>query len=139
EFVVAMGQVAGDDLTRGVEVDEDEFGRRLPQQIAVGAFERRAGDDRGRCACCLGGDAVEPRCPFLIGARYTGAHLRLVRRGVEIVGVDEATVEGLCHLRAEDGLAGSRDTHDDQWWKRRGLTHVRNLSIKYEEMSTIVY
>src|SRR5699024_4385449 len=137
--VVAMGQVAGDDLTRSVEVDEDEFGRRLPQQIAVGALERRAGDDRGRCACCLGGDAVEPRCSILIGELYTRAHLRRVRRGVEVVGVDEAVVESLCHLRAEDGLAGSRDTHDDQWWKRRGLTHIRNLSINYEEISTINY
>jgi hypothetical protein len=63
----------------------------------------------------------------------------LFAAGVEIVGVDEAAVESLCHLRAEDGLAGSRDTHDDQWWKRRGLTHIRNFSINYEEISTISY
>lgn len=139
ELVITAGQVGGDDITRSVEVDEHERGCRGAQQVPVGAFEGGAGDDRGWGAGCFDSDAVEPGCPILIRERHTGAHLRFVGSGVKVVSVDERAIEDLRHLRAEDGFAGSRDTHDDERRKERVMTHVRNLSIKYEEISIIDY
>lgn len=139
ELVITAGQVGGDDITRSVEVDEHERGCRGAQQVPVGAFEGGAGDDRGRGAGGFDSDGIQPRSAIGVGQRHTRGHLRFVSRGVEIVGIDESAVESLRHLRAEDGFAGSRDTHDDERRKERVMTHVRNLSIKYEEISIIDY
>ena len=81
------------------EMDEEDVGSALPQPVAVGALQRRAGDDgahpRRFRPAHGGGDRVQPRPAVRVVERPALRHLAPVRLRMVRVALDEGPAEPL--------------------------------------------
>ncbi|KQR16255.1 hypothetical protein ASF78_02260 [Cellulomonas sp. Leaf334] len=101
-------------LARPDEVHEPQARHGVPEQVAVGAAQRRARDDRtvgerGE----LPADGTQPGPPVGVVERGAVGHLREVLRRVEAVGVEERDAEPVGEQRADGRLAAAGHPHDD--------------------------
>src|SRR5262245_39836591 len=88
---IACRQPARDQVPLALQIDDADIAALANQDVAIGAFERRAGDgamipDAPR-RVDPGGHAMQPGPPVLIGQRLAGVHLPDVGLWVEAVAV----------------------------------------------------
>ena len=93
--------------------------------MAVGGFECGAGEDGGVAhgggVDDVGAEVLEPREAVGVGERDFRGHFGFVLRRVEVVGVDEGSVEEVGEEEADGGFAGAGDAHDDDDARGGGL------------------
>ena len=110
------------------EVDEDHAGR--PQPVAVGALQRRAGDDAG-CARTQMCSWIQAAILSSHGQRSSsvsglaGRHLGDVGRGVEVVTLLQVPAEAAGEQAGDRRLAGAGHAHDDQDDRRSAVDGMR--------------
>src|SRR5262245_25889442 len=112
EMPVACRQPARDQVPPALKIDDADIGALANQDIAIGAFERRAGDgamipDAPR-RVDPGGNAMQPGPAVLIGQRLAGVHLPDVGLRVEPVAVLVDPVQPVREHRRNRALAAAR-------------------------------
>src|SRR5258708_39473379 len=90
-MTLARGEPARDQFLRAVEEDDADVVTPMHEDVTVGAFQRRAGDDGTLAgladAIDLVGNRLQPRPAVLVGQRMARAHFRDIAGGVEPVAV----------------------------------------------------
>src|SRR5439155_20044537 len=114
------------------EMDEDDRGMAVAEDVAVAPTERRTGDDRGLAGPLPlpdpGGDRAEPRLAVLVGQRPTRRHLRDVHGGGERVAPERDRTEADGKARQDRRLAGAGHAHEDD--RGRGRLTVAHGSLR---------
>lgn len=106
----------GEEGASACEVDEAYVGVGGAEDVAIPAFECRAGDDeshtfRARFAKSAS-DGFEPSLPVFIGQRNARRHASDILRRVESVALDESDVQCVGESFTDDSLPRTGDAHD---------------------------
>jgi hypothetical protein len=130
----AVHDPVADQLGCRLDMGEPDRGVAVAEQVAVGALERRAGDD-GVVPLRLvladpGGQPAQPRPAVVVVERDARPHLLDVLRRVELVALGEVPAETGHELGGDGRLPGAGDAHDhDRRRARDGpLRHGSTLS-----------
>src|SRR5262245_15103644 len=115
EMPIACRQPPCDQVPRALQIDDADIAALANQDIAIGAFERRAGDgpvipDAPR-RVDPGGNAMQPGPAVLVSQRLAGVHLPDVGLWVEPVAVLVDPVQPVRKHRRNRTLAATRDSH----------------------------
>ena len=128
EVPLARGEPGGDQILRSVEKDDADIVAAVHENVAIGALQRRAGDDGaftgGREAVDLVGNRLQPRPAVLVRQRMAGAHLRDVACRVKPVAILVAPAESSSEMIGDGALARAGNAHHHQ--RARGLTAHQN-------------
>src|SRR5262249_36198497 len=125
EMPVARRQPTRDQIPPAFEIDDADVGALADQDIAIGAFERRACDGAMVAGAPSrvdpGGDALQPGPAILVGERLPGVHLLDVGLRVEPVALLEDPIQPVGEHRRDRALAapGYAHHHDDGSLPRR--------------------
>ena len=125
---LARGEAGRDQILRSVEKDDADIVAAVHEDVAIGALQRRAGDDGalagGREAVDLVGNRLQPRPAVLVRQRMAGAHLGDVACRVKPVAVLVAPAEPPGETIGDGALARAGDAHHHQ--RARSLTAHQN-------------
>ena len=118
EMSFAPGEPVGDQGLRAVEKDDPHIVAAVHQDIAIGAFQRRAGDHDMAAGLAdpvdLVGDRLQPRPAVFVGERMAGAHLGDVAGGMKPVAVLEGPAQAFGEVVGDGAFARAGHAHHDQ-------------------------
>src|SRR5215471_1694570 len=111
EMSVARRQPTRDQIPPALEIDDADVGALADQDIAIGAFERRACDGAMVAGAPSrvdpGGDALQPGPAILVGERLPAVHFLDVRLRVEPIALLENPVQPVSEHRCNRALAAA--------------------------------
>ncbi len=118
EMIGACGDALPDQIAVALQKDEPHVAPRSDQDVAIGALERRAGDDAAIAAPARGvdpvGDGVQPRPAIGVVKRLAVVHLFDIGFGVQPIAVLVDPMQAMRQHRGDRALAGARHAHHDQ-------------------------
>src|SRR4029077_2989856 len=115
EMIVAGGNAPRDQVAPAFEKNNAHVAPRADQYVAIGALERRAGDDPVIAGFSgvvdPGGDGAQPRPAILIGQRLAVMHFLDVGLGMKPVAVLVGPMQPMGQHRGDRALAGAGNAH----------------------------
>ena len=115
---LAVGHALLELIGLSEQVDEEDPALRTGEQVAIGALERRAGDDRldvlGSTLAHPVAHGLQPGPAILVGQRDAAAHLVDIGPGVEVVGLGDGPAQCVVKVECGRGLAAAGDPHEDE-------------------------
>src|SRR5258708_39417019 len=112
-MTLARGEPARDQFLRAVEEDDADVITPMHEDVTVGAFQRRAGDDGTLAgladAVDLVGNRLQPGPAVLVGQRMARAHFRDIAGGGKPVAGLAAPAEACGPAVGAGALAPARD------------------------------
>ena len=113
----------------GKQMNEEDSPLRAGEQVAIGALERRTGDDRLDAVCGALAHPVahglQPGPAVLVGQGDAAAHLVDVDLGVEVVGLGDRPPQCVVKVERGRGLAAAGHSHEDE--VLNGSAHICSL------------